>query len=901
MAIDPATTPRLLRSVSSRRAKGPPRGREGAADPPRLELQRARKLVTAAEAVRQFPFAGLSDGGVNGRTVISRETLEANLQGREACLLAAFESVLALAAECATAAFQAQEGWLDRVRAGLLALLAFFDEEPELARFLVVHSAQAGPAVLARRGEVLDRLAGVLDDEHAPARRDAQPFAAQDAVSGVLGVVHGRLSTPNPGPLIGLAGPLTSFIELPLRGEGPAPASNGISDLPADLAGGLDDRTIAVVLIVGDEPTISTTEVGRRLPLQDRGHASLVLRRLVKLALAASTRDHQRRGGPYMWQLTRSGEELYGSIRRDAPAPERSVALGLMIRSGGPLSERAVCMLRVIGAEPGLSNRQVGDRVGVAGQVYVSRLLARLLARGLIENVCERPDVEDAWQLTAAGEELERAIWAETPGALQRTLALEVLRGPGGEVGERASSLLGLIAAEPGLSSAELAVRVAARNPGEIVGLLTLLARLWLIESTAGAGSEMGWRRTASGEQFDGLIGREIPAAQRSVALALMLDSGGRLSDRAIALLRLIGDEPGLNDRALTRRAGLKDRTYVAGVLADLLARELIENTRRGGRANAWQLTATGEQLERAVWAETSPTLQLSIARDLLQGPDGRLDQHVVSVLALIGSEPGLSDIEIALRAGVEGQDHASGLLARLARLSLIENTDIHGRENAWRHTVNGTALLEGGPDAVIPREARSRLRGVALDLIGEFGGLITQRAVSALKVIERQPGLGSRDVARRVGITTESHVHELFALLVKHELAENVRAGGRENAWRLTAGGQELQSVLWGKASPARQRSVALDLMRDFGGGMSESLAAVFRLIATEPGLGNFQITERVGISEGHTSNLLARLTRFGLIENAKTGRDSEWQPTASGSDLMRAILQQESRDAGR
>ncbi len=52
--------------------------------------------------------------------------------------------------ERATAAFEAQEGWLDRVRAGLLALLEFFDEQPALARYLLVHSAQAGPAVLAR-------------------------------------------------------------------------------------------------------------------------------------------------------------------------------------------------------------------------------------------------------------------------------------------------------------------------------------------------------------------------------------------------------------------------------------------------------------------------------------------------------------------------------------------------------------------------------------------------------------------------------------------------------------------------------------------------------------------------------------------------------------------------------
>jgi hypothetical protein len=39
---------------------------------------------------------------------------------------------------------------VDGIRAGLLALLEFFDEQPALARFCVVGSAQAGPGVLAR-------------------------------------------------------------------------------------------------------------------------------------------------------------------------------------------------------------------------------------------------------------------------------------------------------------------------------------------------------------------------------------------------------------------------------------------------------------------------------------------------------------------------------------------------------------------------------------------------------------------------------------------------------------------------------------------------------------------------------------------------------------------------------
>jgi AcrR family transcriptional regulator len=43
------------------------------------------------------------------------------------CLLAAIEHTLALAGERASAACETQDSWVDRVRAGLLALLEFFD------------------------------------------------------------------------------------------------------------------------------------------------------------------------------------------------------------------------------------------------------------------------------------------------------------------------------------------------------------------------------------------------------------------------------------------------------------------------------------------------------------------------------------------------------------------------------------------------------------------------------------------------------------------------------------------------------------------------------------------------------------------------------------------------------
>ena len=115
---------------------------------------------------------------INRLRAIFREAIADHLQANEACQLEAFEQVLALAAERAGRAFYAEDGWLDAVRAGVVALLEFFDDEPELARYLVVHSAQASGAVRGRRREVLDRIAQLLDHERAPARAYPPPLTA---------------------------------------------------------------------------------------------------------------------------------------------------------------------------------------------------------------------------------------------------------------------------------------------------------------------------------------------------------------------------------------------------------------------------------------------------------------------------------------------------------------------------------------------------------------------------------------------------------------------------------------------------------------------------------------------------------------------------------------------------
>jgi DNA-binding MarR family transcriptional regulator len=403
---------------------------------------------------------------------------------------------LALATERASAAYDSQHGWVDGVRAGLLALLEFFDQEPALARYLIVHSAQAGPAVLARRRDVLDHLALLLDDERAPARAYPPPLTAQSVVSGALGVLGGRLSQTDQGTLLELSGQLMSLIVLPFLGfraarrelarpvEPTSSQSNPSLTLQAlrDPGGRLNRRTVSVLALIAAEPGLNSRELASRGGVKDEGQMSRLLSRLEHLGLIENTREAQRRGDVKAWQLTIAPEDLQAAISYEPPAPPHSVALDLMRASGRRLSERDVSVLRVIGAEPGLSNNDVAARVGISDENTMSQLLARLARRELVENT-RTGGRYNAWRLTPAGEEIERAIWEETPPALQRQHALHLLRDRGGRLNHRVVSVLRVIGAEPELSNNEVAQRVGIEAKGHACTLLARLARFGLIEN----------------------------------------------------------------------------------------------------------------------------------------------------------------------------------------------------------------------------------------------------------------------------------------------------------------------------------------------------------------------------------------------------------------------------------
>jgi AcrR family transcriptional regulator len=296
------------------------------------ESQRTRILDSMVRAI--------SEKGVEPPTVeqvvrlagVSKSTFYALFEDRSDCLRAVFEEAVARAAERAQAAYRSEQGWADRVRAGLSAVLEFLDEQPALARLCVLQAVAAGPAALTRRGELLSAAARVIDEGRVEAARGRElpPLTAQGVLGGVLGVMHARLLLDlGPRPLAELLNPLMGMIVLPYLGEQAAlrelsraapavsaqrlrPARDPLQDL--DLR--VTHRTLRVMSVIAMQPGLSNTEISERAGIADQGQISKLLGRLARLGLVENIAEGRVKAAPKSWRLTSRGEELERAMRR---------------------------------------------------------------------------------------------------------------------------------------------------------------------------------------------------------------------------------------------------------------------------------------------------------------------------------------------------------------------------------------------------------------------------------------------------------------------------------------------------------------------------------------------------------------------------------------------------------
>ena len=295
------------------------------------ELQRARILSAAFDVASERGFQDMSVTQVVDRSGVSRRTFYEHFSDREDCCLAAFDQALARVSERVMLAYRAERSWRERVRAGLIALLSFLDEEPRMGRVLVCQSLVCGHAVLARRARVFAQLT------HAIAEGQEQgddaihaSVTAEGVVGGVLTVIQARLEQADREPLLGLANQLMGMIVLPYLGvaarrrelERPLPAPAPVQDDGAPLSDPFKDagmrltyRTVRVLLVIAEQPNVSNRVVGELAGVGDQGQISKLLGRLRRIGLIDNTGLAPGQGAPNAWSLTAKGQRLAEGLR----------------------------------------------------------------------------------------------------------------------------------------------------------------------------------------------------------------------------------------------------------------------------------------------------------------------------------------------------------------------------------------------------------------------------------------------------------------------------------------------------------------------------------------------------------------------------------------------------------
>lgn len=288
--------------------------------------QRLRLISSVADLVCERGVAAATVGEIVSRAGVSRRTFYELFEDRGDCMLAAIDYTLGLAAERARAAQAPAGSWVERTRLGLAALLRVFDEEPRLARLCVLESAAAGPAGMARRCEVLDELARLVDQGRDRAPAEPPPLTAEWVVGGAVAAVGNRLLRPGSGSLIELLNPLMCMVVLPYRGQA---AAHGQLHLPTPAE--VDDagagprapssvleavrglpiratyRTLAVLAALAAEPDLSNVQVSARAGIRDKGQVSRLMSRLAQLGLVENTGGGQAMGAANAWHLTTEG------------------------------------------------------------------------------------------------------------------------------------------------------------------------------------------------------------------------------------------------------------------------------------------------------------------------------------------------------------------------------------------------------------------------------------------------------------------------------------------------------------------------------------------------------------------------------------------------------------------
>ena len=302
-------------------------GRQGAHV---AEMQRRRLLSATVEVAYEHGVRAISVATLCERAGLSRRTFYECFDGRDQCLLAAFEDGMERATRVVVEAAVGSRGWLAKTRSGLIALLLFLDSEPGVGCLLIVEALGAGHQTLVARRRGIAQIITHIDQgrSEAKAGREPPPLTAEGVVGAVFSVIHARMlehprsGTEDSPPLVELTGPLMAMIVQPYLGGAaaqkelerrvPVATHPAAPRLPADpfkdLPIRLTYRTARVLASIGSTPGASSKQVADASGIIDPGQVSRLLSRLRRYDLIQDSGVGPAKGQARAWTLTERGQ-----------------------------------------------------------------------------------------------------------------------------------------------------------------------------------------------------------------------------------------------------------------------------------------------------------------------------------------------------------------------------------------------------------------------------------------------------------------------------------------------------------------------------------------------------------------------------------------------------------------
>jgi AcrR family transcriptional regulator len=193
--------------------------------------QRDRLLEAAVRVVAEKGYAAATITDLTAEAGVSRTTFYELFEDKEACFLAAYDNAVEVLVRRVLAAYESEERWPDRARAGLTALLDLLAEEPALARLALVDVGAAGPGAQRRYRAAIQRLTPLFEEgrDFAPGGRSLPPNTSRMAIGGVTGLISDALLDGNADGLPSLLSDLLFATLVPYIG--PDAATREVGEL----------------------------------------------------------------------------------------------------------------------------------------------------------------------------------------------------------------------------------------------------------------------------------------------------------------------------------------------------------------------------------------------------------------------------------------------------------------------------------------------------------------------------------------------------------------------------------------------------------------------------------------------------------------------------------------------